>query len=119
MEVPVKLEPSADAAPPSSDAEKAPEPVTQTSDSTPQQPSGPPPVMDVRPPEATDKPEPPKPREDKQPEAAEPPQKQEQPKAVVPKKPRQPGVGMAIVATVVIVLGLAALITYAYLKTAR
>lgn len=34
-----------------------------------------------------------------------------------PKPPRQPGVGLAIVATVVIVLGLAALATYAYLQT--
>lgn len=34
-----------------------------------------------------------------------------------PKPPRQPGVGLAIFATVVIVLGLAALATYAYLQT--
>jgi uncharacterized protein HemX len=34
-----------------------------------------------------------------------------------PKPPRQPGVGLAIVATMVIVLGLAALATYAYLQT--
>jgi len=52
----------------------------------------------------------------------------EKPKPEVPKKaehkPEKParastGVGAAILATVVIVLGLAALATYAYLKTAR
>jgi hypothetical protein len=39
------------------------------------------------------------------------------PKVVKPKAPRQPGSGMAVFASVVIVLGLAALAVYAYLKT--
>lgn len=39
------------------------------------------------------------------------------PKVVVPKKPRQPGVTAAILASVVIVLGLAGLVVYAYLKS--
>jgi hypothetical protein len=34
-----------------------------------------------------------------------------------PKQPRQPGVSMAIFATMVIILGLGALATYAYLRT--
>ena len=34
-----------------------------------------------------------------------------------PKPPRQPGVGLAIFATTIIILGLAALATYAYLRT--
>jgi hypothetical protein len=34
-----------------------------------------------------------------------------------PKPPRQPGVGFAIFATIVIILGLGALATYAYLRT--
>lgn len=59
--------------------------------------------------------------------ADDPAQKLEEPKkekqqkeakpAKPPKTPRQPGVGLAIFATVVIVLGLAALATYAYLRT--
>ncbi len=43
-----------------------------------------------------------------------------EPKPVInkpPKQPKQPGVGMAIVATVIIILGLSALATYAYLRT--
>lgn len=38
-------------------------------------------------------------------------------KPTVPKAPRQPGVTLAIVATVIIVLGLATLIVYAYLQS--
>jgi hypothetical protein len=34
-----------------------------------------------------------------------------------PKAPKQPNIGLAITATVIIVLGLAALATYAYLKS--
>ncbi|HEX7633346.1 MAG TPA: hypothetical protein VF401_03400 [Candidatus Saccharimonadales bacterium] len=49
------------------------------------------------------------------------PKKQAKPAPAPTKPPRQPsnGVGMAIFATVVIVLGLAALATYAYLQTAK
>jgi hypothetical protein len=47
--------------------------------------------------------------EDKKPE--------EPKKAPKPKQPRQPGVTLAIVATVVIVLGLGLLATYAYLRS--
>ena len=79
--------------------------------------------MDVQPPA----PEPAVPADSPQPltqPAAEPP-KLELPKddkqapAPTPKQSKQPGngTGLAIVATVVIVLGLAALATYAYLKT--
>jgi hypothetical protein len=46
---------------------------------------------------------------------------EEQKKPVANKPPKQPGngVGLAITATVVIVFGLAALATYAYLKTTK
>ena len=40
-----------------------------------------------------------------------------QSKVAKPKAPSQPGVGMAILASVVIVFGLAALAVYAYLKS--
>jgi hypothetical protein len=56
---------------------------------------------------------------DKNEEIAEKP-KDEKPAAAerpTPPKPAKPGVAGAIVATVIIVLGLAALATYAYLKT--
>ena len=93
-------------------------------------PTGPPagvdkptPVMDVvaaPPPESPRSPEtpdtPPKPAEpdkthDKPPKPAPPPKP--------PKPPKQPGsgVGLAITATMIIVLGLAALATYAYIQT--
>lgn len=43
---------------------------------------------------------------------------EEKPKPKAPPKPKQPktGVGMAVFATVIIVLGLAAMATFAYLK---
>jgi hypothetical protein len=76
------------------------------------------PVMDVLPPVSDnavhaappeDKPaDEPKPKADK---------KAKKIKAVKPKSPRQPGSGAAIFASVVIVLGLAALAVYAYLKS--
>lgn len=75
-----------------------------------------PPVMDVQPPAPAPAPDVPadKQRSKESPEPAKP-----APKAVKPKAPKQPGsgVGFAIAATVVIVLGLAALATYAYLQT--
>jgi hypothetical protein len=48
-------------------------------------------------------------------EPAATPAESDPPKA--PKPPREKGVGLAIVGTVIIVLGLAALATYAYLQT--
>jgi hypothetical protein len=84
------------------------------------------PVMDVRPPQAEAAPvrepkaeEAPKPADDKETKKPEKVKKEKPPKVVTPKKPRQPGVGTAIFASVVIVLGLAALAVYAYLKTQR
>ena len=54
-------------------------------------------------------------------EAADPKAKsvsaKEKPKAPKPAKKPRNGVGMAIFATIIIVLGLAAMATYAYLKT--
>lgn len=48
----------------------------------------------------------------------EEPKKAEKPMVTKPPKPpRQPGIGLAIFATMVIVLGLSALATYAYLRT--
>ncbi len=49
------------------------------------------------------------PKKGKEPKAPKPPKP--------PKQPHAPGVGLAIFATVVIILGLAALATYAYLQT--
>jgi uncharacterized protein HemX len=76
-----------------------------------EQPTPKPPVMDVVPPPvATELPRTgdPKPQPPAQPKAAPEP----------PKPPKQPGNGVtaAIVATVIIVLGLALLAVYAYLK---
>ncbi|MEO6513687.1 MAG: hypothetical protein ABIR37_03295 [Candidatus Saccharimonadales bacterium] len=83
------------------------------------------PVMDVRPPQAptaapanevqVDPSE--KLAEEKDNKNPKKVKKEKPPKIVTPKKPRQPGVGAAIFATVVIVFGLAALAVYAYLKT--
>lgn len=121
MEVPVKVEPSNDTVEASESAEPK-QPQAMDTSSAQAQPTGPPPVMDVRPPEtsapATAE-QPVKPVEQKQPEKPIDEKPADLPKPVIPKKPRQPGVGLAIVATIVIVLGLAALATYAYLKTAR
>jgi len=72
------------------------------------------PVMDVVPPPAADKPQPAAPNPTPAPAAK--PAKPAKP--VTPKQPSN-GVGMAITATVIIVLGLAALAVYAYLKTAK
>lgn len=79
------------------------------------------PVMDVRPPieeqVPEEQPKPIPPDHELPAHASEPPQPPRQQKAPpVPKQPRS-GVTAAIVATVIIVLGLAALATYAYLKT--
>lgn len=73
-----------------------------------------PPISDVK--------QPPAETQNSQPAGAPPPtaKKQEAPKAAPTQKPSKPvgsGVTAAIVATVVIVLGLAALATYAYLQT--
>jgi uncharacterized protein HemX len=75
------------------------------------------PVMDVAPPK------PPEVHPDPSEEKPDKPAKTDKP-APKPKRPAPPkksadnsGVGMAIAATVVIVLGLAAMATYAYLKT--
>jgi hypothetical protein len=46
-------------------------------------------------------------------------QKADQPKATKPQKPANNGVGLAIVATVIIVLGLACLAVFAYIKTKK
>ena len=84
-------------------------------DIQPPQPAAAPP-QDVQPPTEAPVAEPPQLEEKAQPEAAP---KKEQAKPAAPIKPKQPGngVGAAIAATVIIVLGLAALATYAYLKT--
>jgi hypothetical protein len=62
--------------------------------------------------------------EPEQPEMAPEPTRDEKPKAepkpVInkpPKPPKQPGVGLAVFATIVVVVVLSALATYAYLKT--
>ncbi|HVX57707.1 MAG TPA: hypothetical protein VHA37_08310 [Candidatus Saccharimonadales bacterium] len=57
------------------------------------------------------------PTKDKASPAPTPPStKKAAPQPTVAKKPRRQGVGLAIAATVIIVLGLAALATYAYLQ---
>lgn len=107
-----------------------PAPVeTPESDDKPAQPADKTPVMDVRPPAApvhAETPAPVKPTETPAPNEAEPEkttadepveEKAKPAKAVKPPKPsREPGVTLAIVATIIIVLGLAALATYAYLR---
>lgn len=85
------------------------------------------PVMDVRPPQAAhtetttaDVHEEPKPAADGAHEAEKTPETKTPKPAKAPKPPkppRTPGVGMAITATVVIVLGLAVLAVYAYLQS--
>jgi uncharacterized protein HemX len=76
-----------------------------------------PPQPATAPPQPTEAPVAAPPELDEKPQPVAP--KKEQPKPTTPPKPKQPGtgVGAAIVATVIIVLGLAALATYAYLKT--
>jgi hypothetical protein len=109
MEVPVKVQPAETDSPAVASTATAQTPAEKPAVAAPA------PVMDVRPPQAasTTPAEPPK-AEEAAPEKA----KDEKPeKATTPKKPRQPGIGMAITATVVIVFGLAAMAVYAYLKT--
>lgn len=74
------------------------------------------PVMDVTPPRQEAQLHQP-PAEEESPE--QPTKPHDAPKQNKPPKPPKNGVGMAIFATVVIVLGLAALATYAYIKTSR
>jgi hypothetical protein len=52
-------------------------------------------------------------------QAAQKSEKKTEPKPSKPKVTAHPGTNIAIVATVIIVLGLAALATYAYLQTAK
>ena len=120
MEVPVKVAPEETEAPAAAASahDKPAPPAAPTAPTTT-------PVMDVRPPEAAPAPESPKPAPEQTKPAPAPAglkkdAKLAEPKpakVITPKKPRQPGVGMAIFASVVIVLGLAALAVYAYLKT--
>jgi len=104
--------------------EKPAEAPQQPTEQGPQKP-----VMDVAPPPANDKPadpaQPAQPAEQPVPAPNDPnlpPDPQEPlPEAPAPQKPakqKQPGshVGLAIVATIVIVLGLAALATFAFLQ---
>lgn len=85
------------------------------------------PVMDVVPPPKSSAPSPesadgvktPPPSPSDPAQAAEAASKKDQPKQKVAKPPKAPrsGAGLAIAATVIIVLGLAALFVYAYLRT--
>ena len=83
-----------------------------------------PPVMDVTPPRPAEPPKvPPKEERDNDPPQPTPHSAEsahhKPEKPAVAKPPKQPGssVGLAIFATIVIVLGLGALFTYAYLRT--
>jgi hypothetical protein len=88
----------------------APEPTKVDAEPTPEKPAETPAVAPP-PEEVTGK-------SDNPAEKLEEPKKAEIHKPPKPSKPpRQPGVGLAIFATMVIVLGLAALATYAYLRT--
>ena len=84
-------------------------------------PTQPAPVMDIVPPPKSADEVKSAPAETPESEAASKNSKKDTKQAVpkVPKPPRQPrtGVGLAVFATVVIVLGLAALMVYAYLRT--
>ncbi len=79
------------------------------------------PVMDVKPPVADNAvhaaPPEEKTADTTEPKADKKSKKTKAPKVTKPKTPRQPGSGGAIFASVVIVLGLAALAVYAYLKS--
>jgi uncharacterized surface anchored protein len=131
MEVPVKTAPEENEAPttassapaaPAPQATDTPTPALVAPEAKPATASAP--VMDVRPPQAgapaAEQPKPadaPQQAPDEKPKKPEKAKDEKPPTPVVPKKPRQPGVGAAIFASVVIVLGLAALAVYAYLKT--
>lgn len=72
------------------------------------------PVMDIVPPKPAEAPKAPfKPEETPTPAHHKAPETQ----AIRPPKDQRSGVGLAIVATIIIVLGLAALFVYAYLRT--
>ena len=111
MEVAVKAAPSEAEAP----AQALP---SATPDAVVAQPA---PVMDIRPPQTGVAPAPADPSkadDGTQPEKTKDKKEEKPAKVIVPKKPRQPGgIGMAIAATVVIVVVLAAMAVYAYLKT--
>jgi hypothetical protein len=74
-----------------------------------------PPVMDVVPPKPADALKVPPKDDSAADEAAHP--KSQKPAVTKPPKPSGSGVGWAIFATIVVVLGLAALMVYAYLRT--
>ena len=88
-----------------------PEPASAVTKPTPEKPAEATAV-------ATPPPEEPAEKSDNPAETLEEPKKSKTPKPPKPpKQPRQPGVGLAIFATMIIILGLGALATYAYLRT--
>lgn len=94
-------------------------PVMDVKPRTPESSPGPKQSSPVQPP-----PEEPKADEDKKPaiDSAKLPKEdkldsKQQDKPVRPEPPKQPGVGLAIMATVIIVLSLSALVVYAYLQS--
>ena len=95
--------------------------MDQTPAPTPAEPKPAQPVMDIVPPRPAELVKTP-PKEETPPSSVpqQPEAKAQKPAALkTPKPPKQPrsGVGLAILATVLIILGLGALCTYAYLRT--
>lgn len=103
---PVADEPTPAAPQPAAPAPLNPEPAENLPDEMPDLAQAPPEEDAANTDESAKKPEEKKQDNAEQPQVNKP-----------PKPPRQPGVGVAIFATIVIILGLAALATYAYLRT--